>query len=196
MKTVKTNISNEIIIRNSKFITFIFRVNNINEIEVYLNNIKNKYKDATHCCYAYILNNLEKASDDNEPSNTAGLPILNILKVNNLNFVLCVVVRYFGGIKLGASGLIRAYARCTKEVITKDNIIELEKGISTSITFDYSMLKDIDFILKDSLVINKEYNENIEYEINISNNTYNKLKIINNINFKDIKEIYINKEPN
>ena len=101
MFTIK-NIENTITINKSKFITNLISVNNIDEINYNLNIIKNKYKDATHNCYAYIINNNKRFSDDNEPSGTAGLPILDCLEKNNLNYVLCIVTRYFGGIKLGA----------------------------------------------------------------------------------------------
>ena len=97
------NIENIIIINKSKFITNLFFVNNLDEVDYYLTSIKSKYSDATHHCYAYIINNSKRFSDDNEPSGTAGKPILDCLEKNNLNYVLCIVTRYFGGIKLGAS---------------------------------------------------------------------------------------------
>ena len=96
-------------INKSKFYGIIIPINNIEEIPNILNNIKNEYKDATHYCYAYILDNIKRFNDDGEPGGTAGMPILNVLENNNLNHLLAVVVRYFGGIKLGAGGLVRAY---------------------------------------------------------------------------------------
>ena len=117
---------NTIIINKSKFIALIYYIDNINEINNLLDKVKKEYKDATHYCYAYILDNSEKANDDGEPTGTAGLPILNVLKKENLNHVLCIVVRYFGGIKLGAGGLIRAYSNATKEVIITKKYNEAE----------------------------------------------------------------------
>ena len=110
MKTVKKEVTNEIIINKSKFITIIIPLTTIEQIDDILKNIKNKYKDATHYCYGYVINGKEKMSDDGEPSGTAGMPILNVIKKHDLTNVICIVVRYFGGIKLGAGGLTRAYS--------------------------------------------------------------------------------------
>ena len=87
MKSIKSNVKNELVITKSKFITFLYRVNTIDEINNYLDELKKEYKDATHHCYAYILNNTKKASDDKEPSGTAGMPILNVLEHNDLTNV-------------------------------------------------------------------------------------------------------------
>ena len=81
---------------------------------------KKEYKDSTHICYAYIINSSEKCSDDGEPNGTAGLPILNILKKNNLTNVLAIVIRYFGGIKLGAGGLLRAYSDAANKAVSQE----------------------------------------------------------------------------
>ena len=114
MLSVKNN-TNTIIIKNSRFICLLYQVNNIEEINKYLDEAKKTYKDATHYCYAYIIDNISKCSDDGEPSNTAGLPMLQVLKHNNLNNVLCIVIRYFGKILLGAGGLVRAYSKSVTE---------------------------------------------------------------------------------
>ena len=108
MKSIQKEITSEIIINKSRFITILTNINDIDKVKEKLEEIKKKYKDATHYCYAYIINNHEKCSDNGEPSGTAGMPILNVLKQNDLTNILCVVIRYFGGIKLGAGGLIRA----------------------------------------------------------------------------------------
>ena len=124
MYVIDKDISNEIIIKNSKFITFLFKVETKSEIENKLELIKKTHPKATHYCYAYIIQNKEKASDNGEPSGTAGVPILNVLKKNNLSNILCVVIRYFGGIKLGAGGLVRAYSNSCSEAIKCTNIIK------------------------------------------------------------------------
>ena len=116
MKTVIDNI-NEIIINKSRFICLTCNIADVNEVNKKLEEIKNKYKDATHYCYAYIIGGMEKANDDGEPSGTAGVPILNVLQKEGLKNVLCVVVRYFGGIKLGAGGLTRAYTKAASGVL-------------------------------------------------------------------------------
>ncbi len=104
-------------IKKSRFLAFYYEVTNIEEITNILANLKKEHKKAKHFPYAYRIGNLIKKSDDKEPSGTAGLPILNILEKNNLNNVFIVIIRYFGGIKLGSGGLIRAYSTAAKEVI-------------------------------------------------------------------------------
>ena len=107
----------EEIIKKSRFIAYYYEVNKIDEINNILNDLRKEHKKAKHLPYAYKINNLVKKSDDKEPSGTAGLPIYNIIEKNNLNNTLIVVVRYFGGIKLGAGGLLRAYANAANNVI-------------------------------------------------------------------------------
>jgi uncharacterized YigZ family protein len=191
MYSVKENKKNEIIIKKSKFITYIYRLNKINEIDDILTELKHKYKDATHCCYAYIFDNNVKASDDNEPSKTAGTPILEVLKKNNLNYVLCVVIRYFGGIKLGAGGLIRAYSSSCKEILY-NNIIELEDGYLIEINTTYDKQKNLDYLIKEDNIINKEYKVNIKLTVKATKDLLNKLDN-NNITYKIIKNIKIEK---
>lgn len=175
MKTVKENIENEIIINKSRFITLLIKINNLDEIEKNLKEIKKKYKDATHYCYAYIINNHEKCSDNGEPSGTAGMPILNVLKQNDLTNILCVVIRYFGGIKLGAGGLIRAYSTSASEALNKTNIVNLIKGYKIVIEFNYDNIKQINYLLKD-IQIKKEYGNTITYTFNIKEDSLNKIE--------------------
>ena len=139
----------EMIIKNSKFISYIYKVNNLNDIEIIINDIKNNYKDATHICYAYKIDNLIKTYDDNEPTGTAGLPILEVINKNNLNYTIIIVVRYFGGIKLGAGGLLRAYSKGASNVVKLCNLKKLIKGFDITITFGYDNLKNIDYLLKE-----------------------------------------------
>lgn len=191
MYTIKNNSINEIIIKNSKFITLLYKVYSLEDIKNTLVNVKTLYPNATHYCYAYILNNEKKSSDDGEPSGTAGTPILNILESNNLNYVLSIVVRYFGGIKLGSSGLIRAYSRSIKEALKENTLTQLTEGINVNITFSWSNIKQIDYLLKDQLINKKEYLDNITYNISIPINILDTLKnylisyeIIKNINIE------------
>lgn len=174
MRSVKENKKNELVIKKSKFITYIFRLNTKEEIEKILNELKEKYKDATHCCYAYIFDGYIKASDDNEPSKTAGTPILEVLKKNNLNYVLCVVIRYFGGIKLGAGGLIRAYSSSCKEALI-NNIIELQEGYLVEINTTYDKQKNIEYLIPNQKIIKKEYNEQIYLLVKANQELLNKL---------------------
>lgn len=185
-----TDNENVIIIKNSRFICLLYHLDDINEVNNYLENAKNKYKDATHYCYAYIINNISKCSDDGEPSGTAGMPMLQVLKKNNLNNVLCIVIRYFGKILLGANGLVRAYSRSVSECL-ENHIVTLKKGYNITITFNYDNLKIIDYILKDIIIINKDFKDNITYDLDVDYDIYYKLKNINNCSIIINKDIYL-----
>lgn len=163
MYSIINNTENTIEIKKSKFICKLYKINNIEEINNLLNNLKDEYKDATHICYGYILNGKEKCYDDGEPSGTAGLPILNLLKKKNLENILAVVIRYFGGIKLGAGGLIRAYSNAVNETLKLTNIIELTEGYLIELEFNYDQLKLVEYILNNRKIISKNYSNNIIY---------------------------------
>lgn len=197
MKTIKEEKESEIIINKSKFISIITKVETIDEVKDKLKKIKMKYKGATHYCYAYIINGYQKCSDDKEPSGTAGMPILNILKANELNYILCVVVRYFGGIKLGAGGLVRAYSSSVKEVLNKCEFGKLTPGYNIIIDFEYENIKQVEAILKDIQII-KAYDTKVIYEFNIEKDKYNEIK--ENLNkystLRKIEEITIVKKAN
>lgn len=195
MKRISNNIENTIIIKNSKFITNLFIVENIEEVNKYLNLIKDKYRDANHNCYAYIVDNIRKCSDDGEPSGTAGIPMMKVLEHKDLNNVLAIVTRYFGGIKLGAGGLVRAYTNSVSKTLDIVNIIDTIKGYNIDIIFNFNDIKHIDYLLKDIKILNKEYKDIVKYNLNASNNLLEILKQ-NNIKYNIIKEIYIEKNIN
>lgn len=189
MNTIKENVSNTLEIKKSTFICELIKIKDINEVNYYLNSVKTKYKDATHYCYCYIIDNIIKASDDNEPSKTAGIPIMEVLTKNNLNNILCIVIRYFGGIKLGASGLIRAYSNSVRDCLKKAIILKQEDGYEIEIITDYSNQKELDYLIKD-FDVKKEYNEQIRYIIKCNKDF---LDILNNkkINYNIIDKIKI-----
>ena len=108
-------------IKKSKFIGYYYEVNSKEDANEVIEELKKEHKKARHIPYAYKTENIAKKSDDKEPSGTAGSPIYNIIEINNLNNCLIAVVRYFGGIKLGAGGLLRAYSTAAKEVIKKND---------------------------------------------------------------------------
>lgn len=170
MYSIKDNIENTIEIKKSKFITKLYRVNNTLEVNNILDNINKEYNDATHVCYAYILDSIERCSDNGEPSGTAGLPILNVLKKKNLSNILAVVIRYFGGIKLGAGGLVRAYSNSVVEALKLSTQIELTLGYLIELEFSYDNLKLVDYILLDKDIIKKEYNDMVVYHFYLSEN--------------------------
>ena len=191
MFSIKDNDKFEMVIKNSKFISLIFRVYSKDDVNNILNSVKDEYQGATHYCYGYVIDSDIRANDDNEPSGTAGYPILNQITGNNLNYTLIVVVRYFGGIKLGAGPLTRAYAKIARNVINRDNIVMLEKGYDISINFNYNDIKDIDYILGNCKIINKFFDNDITYNVYVNNDTLNKLSKYNvTIN----RDMYIEKE--
>ena len=149
MKTIEANIAGETIIKNSRFVTYLYRINENSDVSLLIDLIKEQHKNANHYCYAYIINDVKKFSDDGEPGGTAGNPILQVLEKNDLNFVLAVVVRYFGGIKLGVGGLVRAYTKSVTNVLNHCSLVQLLDGYSLTIEFDYDYLKKVDYLLKD-----------------------------------------------
>lgn len=180
MYTISENIKNEIIISKSKFICVYKKIYNEDDIYTYLDSIKHEYKDATHYCYSYIIDNIKRFNDDGEPSGTAGLPILNVLENNNLNYVLCIVIRYFGGIKLGAGGLVRAYSKSASECIKIAKIKKIVSGKTVTIVFNYEKVKLIDNTLKDVQIKDKTFDQNIKYSFDIDNEKLAKIKEILN----------------
>lgn len=170
--TIKENSQNELIINKSRFITYLYKVDNEIDINNILNNLKKEYKDATHYCYAYVIGNVKRFNDDGEPSHTAGMPMLNVLENKKLNNVLAVVIRYFGGIKLGAGGLVRAYTNSVSEGLKEENIIPLKNMVTKRIEFDYSNINNVNYILKDYNITYKEFDQNVIYEFIYEEDNY------------------------
>ena len=166
-KTIYNDSEAEITEKKSKFIANLYYVNSLVEIEEKLKNIKKKYYDARHNCYAYRIiedeSIIERSSDDGEPSGTAGAPMLNILKKMELVNVLVVVTRYFGGILLGTGGLVKAYSEATKKAIENSKLAIEESGIIAEIKLNYSDFENFKYCCKKSNIniINTEYLDNI-----------------------------------
>lgn len=194
MYTISSDIKNEITINKSKFICVYKKVYNEEDALIFIDNIKNIYKDATHYCYSYIIDNTKRFNDDGEPGGTAGMPILNVLENNSLNYIVCIVIRYFGGIKLGAGGLVRAYSKSAAECLKAAVLKEIFSGKNIKIVFSYDKVKLIDNTLKDIEIKDKVFNENITYIFDISNIKLDKIKEILNSNvieFNISKDILI-----
>ena len=190
MYVIEKDCENEIIIKNSRFITILIKINGKDKVNSFLQDIKIKYPKATHYCYGYIINDYKKSSDDGEPSGTAGIPILNVLEKENITNVLAIVVRYFGGIKLGAGGLVRTYSKAVREAIKNSNLIKLVNGKKIEINFNYSDEKNINYILKEEQIIDKDYSDKVTYIVLIKDNILEKLK---NFNYKVLEDTYIEK---
>ncbi|MCK0470265.1 YigZ family protein [Halalkalibacter sp. APA_J-10(15)] len=152
-KTVKETNSHEIIIQKSRFIAHLSRSENESEARQFIDRIKKEHWNATHNCSAYVIgerNEVQKANDDGEPSGTAGVPMLEVLKKRELKDTVVVVTRYFGGIKLGAGGLIRAYGSAVSEGLNNIGIVKrtLMSIIHTEI--DYHWLGKVEHALRES----------------------------------------------
>lgn len=135
---IKNDFVNSINVMRSEFISYIFPAEKEQEISVYLNQVKKEHPKARHYIYAYILNETAKCNDDGEPSGTAGKPTLSLLQSKNLNNVLLITVRYFGGTLLGSSRLLRTYVESANLVINKAELYTKEKLISQeySVSFE------------------------------------------------------------
>lgn len=191
MYTITDNSVYEYEIKKSKFITVLYKVNNILEIDNYLKEIRNIYQNATHYCYGYIIDDVYHFSDDGEPGGTAGLPIIEILKKKNINYVLCIVVRYFGGIKLGAGGLVRAYSKSVRDALDSIDLVELIDGYQIELNISYDNSKKFEYLVKKYKIVEKEFNEFAKYVLEIPKNN---LELFNTYNPTIIKEIKIEKE--
>ena len=163
-KSIEKEAVAEFVEKKSKFIATIFPINSKEEAENRISEIKKKYYDAKHNCYAYVVGNVEKCSDDGEPSGTAGAPLLDLLKNKELTNVVVIVTRYFGGILLGTGGLVRAYTETAKKAIESTSIVIKEYGIRYSVEINYNSLKDLQHLCK-MLEINIV---KIDYKINVN----------------------------
>ena len=178
-------------IQKSKFICRLIKLNSFEQIEEELDKVRNDWSGATHYCYAYLFENKKKCSDDGEPGGTAGMPILNVLENNNLSNILCIVVRYFGGIKLGAGGLVRAYTQSVTNTLDVCELIEIKKGKKVEIIFPYNQDKRINYLLSNITFLEKYFEENIRYIFNICDDDLSILTD-NNISYNILEDnIYI-----
>lgn len=189
--TIKEDVISQIVEKKSKFIANLIYVESVQEAEEKIDYLKKKYYDARHNCASYRVMEggsvVEKASDDGEPSGTAGAPMLNILKKNNMCNVLIVVTRYFGGILLGTGGLVRAYSDSLIKAI--DSSIKIEKiyGVEADVIVNYNMFDNFRYYCKnnDINIVNSEYMDNIVCKIEMDEEV--KARLI-----KDFKEKNLN----
>lgn len=165
MKTVIDSFENEIVIQKSRFIGIIRPLKNKEDVKIILADIQKKYPKATHYCYGYIFQGVQKSNDDGEPSGTAGRPILETMIRHELFDCIVVVVRYFGGIKLGAGGLLRAYVDSSVSVINNSELYaeEERKIYQVIVTYDNNeVLKN--YLAKNQIdVLEINYEDKIKY---------------------------------
>ena len=168
--TIKENGCHEIIIKKSKFITNIARTKTVSEADEFIKNISKKYRDATHNTFAYTLglnDDQVKASDNGEPSGTAGIPELKALQLMKLKNLTVVVTRYFGGIKLGAGGLIRAYSNSVTEAVKAIGVVKRVLQQEIIFNVSYSNFDEINHYLQKEkiFIINIDYGVDIKIQV-------------------------------
>ncbi|MBR2684516.1 MAG: YigZ family protein [Erysipelotrichaceae bacterium] len=152
----------EIEINKSRFICYLKRVESEEEFRDYLAQIKKMHPKATHHCSALCINStLQRSNDDGEPSGTAGIPMLEVLRKRNMEQICAITVRYFGGILLGAGGLIRAYSRSVSEALDHTDLYEVKEMDVYQLKVDYSTASRLDRFLSTVTVLEKTYEENV-----------------------------------
>lgn len=167
MKTISKAVESEINVKKSQFICHLFPTRTKKESKEIILKVNEQYGDATHNCTAYIVSDGEGFDDDGEPGGTAGKPMINVLRKNDLHNVTAVVTRYFGGIKLGAGGLVRAYSKSVLEAINEAEILEVEIYDVYNLIFEYYDIKLADTEVRNNNleVINKDYSDKVLYEV-------------------------------
>lgn len=190
--TIKDNISEGFYSeKRSKFLAFAFHVTTEEEIKEIVSEYRKKYYDARHVCWAYMLGAQRtefRANDDGEPSSTAGKPILGQINKNELTDILIIVVRYYGGVNLGTSGLIVAYRTAAAEVIANAEIIKLYDEEVVTYDFPYVMMNDVMKIIKDMSprIVNLTYDNTCEIQLSIRKSQAPLLKSrLEKLSFKD-----------
>lgn len=180
-RTIKDVALGEYSEKRSKFLAFAHPVINVDEVKELVDYYQKKYYDARHCCYAYMLGPERKdfrANDNGEPSGTAGKPILGQINSNQLTDILIVVIRYFGGIKLGTSGLIQAYKAAAIEVIQAADIIEKTIDEDVTFFFEYPFMNQVMRIVKEEepIIISQGYDNDCSMTLRIRKGCMSRLK--------------------
>ena len=203
--TVFSEVEGGIIEKKSRFIANLFHVEDEKEAKEKINEIKKKHYDAKHHVYAYRIYNdknlLEKYSDDGEPAQTAGKPIMDLLKKKDIYNVLIVVTRYFGGILLGTGGLTRAYTQAANVCVENSNVSNMVYSTIIHLCISYEQLDSIKHYCNsiDAIIIDIQYSDNILLQVCVDNSQYDKVKQdINNmlagkVDFRGVSNKYVKK---
>ncbi len=179
MKSLIKEQITEIDIKKSRFICHLKKVDSEQEAKDYIAELKQQHPTAAHHCSAYRIGSIERANDDGEPSQTAGMPMLNVLSHNQMYNTVAVVVRYFGGIKLGAGGLVRAYSDSVVAALEEAQIANLAPGYAVQIKASYSDIDKLNYILKQEQVDDYEvkYEANVIYQLQLPVTKYQPLEM-------------------
>ena len=194
MKIITETFKEEYIIEKSKFIAILTPIDDPSMVKDYIKTLKVEYPKATHYCYAYIINGIAHSTDDGEPSGTAGVPILKVLQASGIDNAILVVIRYFGGIKLGAGGVLRAYSNSASLVVKNSQIKEKNHYSSYFCAIDYSLEQlFINNIKKlGGNIIEKEYLETVNFKFYLKNK--NDLEELNTLFLGQLDFKYIGEE--
>ena len=194
MKIITESFTEEYIIEKSRFISILTPMDDPNKVKDYIKTLKVEYPKATHYCYAYIINGIAHSTDDGEPSGTAGVPILKVLQASGIDNAILVVIRYFGGIKLGAGGVLRAYSNSASLVIKNSQIKEKNHYSSYFCTVDYSLEQLFTNNIKKlgGNIIEKEYLETVNFKFYLKNK--NDLEELNTLFLGQLDFKYIGEE--
>ena len=198
--TINENVSSEIVQKKSRFIANLFYVQTEEEANEKIKEIRKKYYDAKHHCYAFsIMQNgalLNRMSDDGEPSGTAGMPMLNILQKKELVNVLAIVTRYFGGTLLGTGGLVRAYTDATLSALEKATFAYEEPGYELELILNYSDLSPFEYYAQKNniKITNIEYGQIITCKVEITKDKISKITSLSNNNIFKIQKYIILRE--
>lgn len=195
MNSIYQRTVNEIIIKKSRFIALALPILTESDAEIALSDIRKEYPGASHYTYAYVLGdrgNIQKASDDGEPTRTAGFPIHEVLLKNELTDIIVIVIRYFGGTLLGAGGLIRAYSQSASEVL---KLVESTKKITTyecKVKCSYDVIGSVDKYLRENTnLLDVVYDSEISFHFKITEDILDEVKeqLFNKNNYQDLLEI-------
>lgn len=197
MLRIKAEFINQIDIEKSKFITYVNRCTSEDEAKEYILSIKKLHPKATHHTYAFVVgpnHELQRSNDDGEPSGTAGAPMLEALRLSNIHDCVCVCVRYFGGIKLGAGGLVRAYSTSVSTALQKALKTKLVPVLEYEMHFAYDLIGRFDYLLqnKNAIFLNKEYDENVYYHFYTYDDSF--LKDIQELSSNSVIPTFIQKQ--
>lgn len=170
MYRIQCDSYSEIEIKKSRFLTYLHRCEKEDDAKAYITTIKKQHPNATHHCYAFIIGaqkEIQRSNDDGEPAGTAGVPMLECLNRQQMQDIVAVTVRYFGGIKLGTGGLIRAYSGSVANALHQAVLTQKQQMQKCTCTFSYELIGKIDHLLRSEqiLVLEKDYQEQVTYTL-------------------------------
>ncbi len=170
MNTIKGEIVNELEINKSRFITYLKHMDNVDDAKDYVSYVKALHPSATHHVVAMTIGKTGEygqANDDGEPSGTAGLPTLDVFRKNDITNFTCVIVRYFGGVKLGAGGLVRAYSKSASTALKMLEITPIIDYLGLYLSFDYSFMNIIENRLSKYEIIKKQFSTDVTFIVRV-----------------------------